>query len=114
MNKNRLKILSKSEINELYGIPQFTAAEQKSYFALSAKEYEAMDSCGSPATKTHFVLQLGYFKATSRFFDCTFDEAKRDVNFILEHHLDHVKLHVKTISQRKFQKILENYMITNQ
>ena len=47
MNDKRLKILSPSEINELYGVPQFTVDEKQSYFALSKKEYTIMNLLGS-------------------------------------------------------------------
>lgn len=73
MTKQRLKILSKSEINELYDIPHFNANEREKYFSLDKKEYTAMSKCGSLASKVHFALQLGYFKAASQFFNCAFD-----------------------------------------
>jgi hypothetical protein len=63
MTKQRLKILSKSEINELYDIPHFNSNEREKYFSLDKKEYAAMSKCGSLASKLHFTLQLGYFKA---------------------------------------------------
>jgi len=84
MNKQRIKILSKSEINELYGVPRFNSNEYETYFALDKKEYKLMSERGSIASKVHFILQLGFFKATSQFFNCTFDEVKRDVCFILQ------------------------------
>ena len=62
MTDKRLRILSKAEINELYGIPQFTINEQKSYFSLSKKEQTDMDDRGSLRSKVHFIFQLGYFK----------------------------------------------------
>src|SRR3989338_10845409 len=99
MTKQRLKILSKSEINELYDIPHFNSNEKEKYFSLDKKEYAAMSECGSLASKVHFILQLGYFKATSQFFNCAFDEVSSDVNFILRKHCDNTKLHANTISK---------------
>lgn len=58
MKKQRIKILSKSEINELYDIPTFNSNEQEAYFALSKKEYKIMSERGSLASKVHFILQL--------------------------------------------------------
>jgi len=103
MNEKRLKILSKSEINELYGIPQFTTNEKQAYFSLSKKEYKIMSERGSLASKVHFILQLAYFKATSQFFNCKFAEVKLDVDFILQQHFDNAKLHFNAISQKTCQ-----------
>lgn len=106
MNDKRLKILSKTEINELYGIPHFTTDEQKSYFALSKKEYSEMTDRGSLASKVHFILQLGYFKTTSQFFDFEFDAVKNDVDYILQNYFDNAKLNVKSVAK--------NTRLTNQ
>ncbi|MCX7121649.1 MAG: DUF4158 domain-containing protein [Gammaproteobacteria bacterium] len=106
MNEKRLKILSKAEINELYGIPHFTTDEQKAYFSLGKKEYAEMSECGSLASKVHFILQLGYFKTTSQFFDFKFREVKNDVGYILQHYFDNAKLNVKAVAK--------NTRLTNQ
>lgn len=83
MRDKRLKILSKSEIKELYGIPQFNDEEKKAYFLLNDKEFQLMDSRGSLSSKVYFILQLGYFKATSQFFDFVLNDVKSDMQFIL-------------------------------
>lgn len=51
MEDKRLRILSRAEINKLYGIPQFNKNEQASYFALDKKEYEMISERGSLASK---------------------------------------------------------------
>lgn len=100
MTTQRIKILSKSEINELYDLPSFNANEQMIYFALSQKEYKAMSERGSLASRVHFILQLGFFKATSQFFNFTFDEIKQDVDYILQEYFKNTKLNVNTISKQ--------------
>ncbi|MBS0358613.1 MAG: DUF4158 domain-containing protein [Proteobacteria bacterium] len=103
MNNKRLKILSNSEINELYELPQFSHSEQESYFSLSKKEYKTMTSRGSLASKVHFILQLGYFKAASQFFNCRFSEVKKDIDYILQEHFNDAKLNIKNISKETRQ-----------
>ena len=100
MRDKRLKILSKSEITELYGTPRFTKNERKNYFSLNKKEFNIMNSRGSVASKVHFILQLGYFKATSQFINAHFDEVKSDVNYIRQEYFDNRKLSVCEISKR--------------
>lgn len=113
MNNKRLKILSKSEINELYAIPRFNANERAHYFALSKKEYRVMRTRGTLASKVHLILQLGYFKAMTQFFDFTFDKVKNDVDYILQQHLANSKLHVNSISQntcKKNQELIASHL----
>ena len=100
MRDKRLTILSKSEINELYNTPHFNTSEREKYFSLDKKEYAGMSECGSLLSKVHFILQLGYFKATSQFFNCSFDEVKCDVNFILQQFFENKALHSNTISKQ--------------
>ncbi|MBS0358050.1 MAG: DUF4158 domain-containing protein, partial [Proteobacteria bacterium] len=100
MRNRRLKILSKSEINELYDLPQFTPDEKNKYFTLTKEENKVMQERRTLTSRIHFILQIGYFKATSQFFNCTFDETKKDVSFILQKYFDKEKLSSKTVSQK--------------
>lgn len=103
MKKERLKILSPSEVKELYGLPQFTDSEKTAYFSLNQKEYKLADSRGSLPSKVQFILQLGYFKATSQFFNVSFDDVQSDVDFILREHCKNKKLYVNTIAKQTRQ-----------
>lgn len=103
MKKERLKILSHAEKTDLYSIPQFNAVEQNNYFSLSKKEYKVMCSRGSVASKVHFILQLGYFKATSQFFNCTFDEAKSDTTYILQEYCHNAQLYASNVAKQTRQ-----------
>ncbi len=100
MTKQRIKILSKSEINELYGVPHFNPNEQEKYFSLDKKEYKTMLDRGTLASKVHFILQLGFFKATSQFFNCAFDVVKSDVDYILQQYFESAKLKVDEIAKQ--------------
>lgn len=103
MKNKRLKILSQTEINELYSTPQFNNNEQENYFDLNKKELEVMSERGTLASKIHFILQLGYFKTTSQFFNDPFNKVSRDVNFILKKYFDNKKLSIHAITQKTCQ-----------
>ncbi len=103
MTKKRLKILSQLEINELYNIPCFTKSEQQAFFSLNNEEYTIMNSRRSVASKVHFILQLGYFKATSQFFSFAFNNLQQDVNFILNEHLNNSMFCDKMVSKQTRQ-----------
>src|SRR4029450_12915091 len=64
----RLIILSKEEIVSFESPPRFTAQERKYYFALPDWAEKLVATLTTPVSKTGFVLQLGYFRATNKFF----------------------------------------------
>lgn len=64
----RLSILSSHEIDELFGLPNFSDDDRRLYFDLSAKEREAVEDIRTFSVAAHLVLQLGYFKAKRQFF----------------------------------------------
>ena len=69
----RLRILSKAEINALYSLPRFKAEDREQYFLLSSEEQAYVDNRGTITSKLDFLLQLGYFKAASQFFNYHLD-----------------------------------------
>lgn len=67
-HSRRLSILSAAEINDLYGLPNFTQDERSLYFDLSARESAVVGLVRTASVAMHLILQLGYFKAKSQFF----------------------------------------------
>ena len=59
---HRLAILTSEEIDDLYGLPNFTDEDRSSYCDLGAVEQAAVDERHGKIG-VHLVLQLGYFKA---------------------------------------------------
>ncbi|MCP4268038.1 MAG: Tn3 family transposase [Candidatus Brocadiaceae bacterium] len=84
ISERRLKILTTGEIEELYGLPDFTPEEREKYFSLSADECSAVKALRSIASKVHFVLLLGYFKAKKVFFIFTTRDVKKDIAYVLQ------------------------------
>lgn len=81
----RLTILSNSEIEILYRIPSFSTEERTFYFSLDESEKIEMDLLKSLESRVYFILQLGYFKYKSMFFNFTsLEEVKEDVEYILK------------------------------
>jgi hypothetical protein len=79
----RLRILTRNEIQELYGLPQFTCEERIRYFSLNPLEQEEMEKCRYISPKIHFILQLGYFKAKKMFFIFNPKTIQKDRQYIL-------------------------------
>ena len=83
---DRITILDDQEIEELYGLPQFSHDERNFYFSLTPEERTVVDSHRTLANRVLFILQAGYFKAKMMFFTFEFDEVEDDVRHILQQH----------------------------
>jgi TnpA family transposase len=86
LTSRRLSILTRREIDDLYGLPRFTEEDQQLYFDLSAAEEARVRAMHTDSAKVHFVLQLGYFKAKRQFFVYACNEVQEDLRHILERH----------------------------
>jgi hypothetical protein len=80
----RLIILSRDEIDSLYGRPHFTQEERVEYFTLSDSERAACEQLHSYKSRLFFILQLGYFKARCMFFLFDLHDVQEDAAYIRE------------------------------
>ena len=78
----RLIILSRDEIDALYGHPRFTQEERCEYFSLAPEEKAALEQLRVINAKLYFILQLGYFKARKMFFVLDPEGIGEDLRFI--------------------------------
>jgi len=78
----RLSILTTQEIADLYGLPQFSEEDRRLYFDLSPDERAAVDAVHTTSAAVHLTLQLGYFKASRRFFVYTREAVREDLEHI--------------------------------
>jgi len=81
---NRIAILTKKEIDEIYGIPQFSPEDQLAFFHLSTEEEKIMISFRNANAKIFFILLLGYFKAKRMLFPLNIEIMKADIEFIIQ------------------------------
>lgn len=63
-----LTILSTEEIHIFETPPQFTAEERKHFFTVPKWAEEIVVMLQTPESKIGFILQLGYFRATKKFY----------------------------------------------
>ena len=82
VRNHRLAILSCEEIDELYGLPQFTAEDRHTYFDLSPPERAAIEARAT-STGVFLALELGYFKAKRQFFVFELQGVADDVRYLL-------------------------------
>jgi Domain of unknown function (DUF4158) len=86
VNSRRLSILTKREIDDLYGLPRFSDEDRCLYFDLSANEQSAVDEVHTSSATVHLALQLGYFKAKWQFFVYEREAVLDDLDYILQKH----------------------------
>lgn len=82
--KERLTILSESEWQALYALPDFHDDQRLGYFAFDRYEFSLALLQPSPQAKIYCALQLAYFKAKQAFFVFSWHEVDRDTAFVLK------------------------------
>ena len=64
----RIKILNNNDIKTFENPPQFNGEERKQFFYLPNWAKALVESFRTPTNQVGFVLQLGYFKVSNKFF----------------------------------------------
>lgn len=77
----QLSILSVEEKRQFESPPRFTQEERQRYFAIPSQLKAVVARITRPDNRVGFVLQLGYFRATARFFSVE-KFKKRDINYV--------------------------------
>ena len=107
----RISILTQKEIQSLYGFPDFSDEERMAYFSLMQLEEKVVDSHRSIFSKIYFILQLGYFKAKKMFFVFSKEEAKKDIQYVIERYypeLDHFDIEIPKMTRKDQQTRILN------
>ncbi len=76
----RMSILEGEEKCDFDSVPLFTSTERKRFFLTPPRVENLMASLRTPTNKMCFLLMLGYFKASSRFYRNPFNAA--DVQYV--------------------------------
>lgn len=80
--KNRIQILSESEITDLYARPAFNHLEREEYFALDKATLAVIATMGKLETKLYLVLLIGYFRAKPVIPIFELDEVQEDFEHV--------------------------------
>lgn len=118
--QERIKILTNSEIHEIYGFPVFTDDDREIYFSLTEMEKNELNSLSSFSSKIYFNLQLGYFKSKKLFFNPENYDTNDDILFILKNNFGietkHSAINVPKVNKKRcHDKILSlfDYQVCN-
>ncbi|MBS3962875.1 MAG: Tn3 family transposase [Methylomonas sp.] len=100
VNSRRLSILTKSEIDDLYGLPRLSDDDRSLFFDLSVIEQKAVDAVYARSSAVHLILQIGYFKAKQQFFVYGREAVLGDLHYILQRYFpDQALDKIKTLSK---------------
>lgn len=81
-NTQRIRLLNEHEVKAIYSLPYFTEAERHHYFSLNSTEEAGLKGL-HVASRFHYILQLGFFRAKHLLFDFTFQTVRDDVKYIM-------------------------------
>jgi hypothetical protein len=79
----RRRILSESEINELYCLPRFNNIQREQSFSLPDEELKAVNQQSSLSSKAYFILLLGYFREKPLIAQFRFRDVQDDLKYVV-------------------------------
>lgn len=80
--EKRIKIITESEVQELYSPPPFIVNDQRFFFALDDREQEACKNVRQRRSRCMLTLLLGYFKAKPVILIPRYHQVKADLKYI--------------------------------
>ena len=83
ISTKRLAILNKQEIQELFHRPIFSVEDRGHYFSMAPDEQLLFESLRHTRSRLLFLLQLGYFKASHRFFVFAWETVQVDLSYLM-------------------------------
>ena len=110
-NAHRLNILTPSEINELYSLPQFGDEERQQYFDMSAQELQSVEQRRS-AIGIFQALELGYFKAKRQFFAFELPDVMLDLHYLARHYFPGLELKTLTLPSKPTRVLIQRAVLT--
>ncbi len=103
--KNRITLLSSPEIDELYNLPNFNRQDMEFFFSLSDDDYLLIAKYRTTKLKIYFILQLGYFRATHKFYNFKLEDVSAEVAYLTTKYFDNS---VRTIVNSPYRVIIKS------
>lgn len=86
--KNRITLLSPPEIDELYNLPNFNTQDMEFFFSMSDSDHLLIAKYRTIKLKIYFILQLGYFRATHKFYNFKLEDVPTEVAYLANKYFD--------------------------
>ncbi|MDO6653308.1 DUF4158 domain-containing protein [Colwellia sp. 1_MG-2023] len=75
-------MLTSSEINELYALPNFNHTDREDYFSLDSETQKLVNELRRLETRVYFILLLGYFRSRPIIFNFSFEDVVVDLDYV--------------------------------
>ena len=111
----RLNILSDDDLSNFYQIPKLEEDERPFIFELEEADINYLNSFDDIAGKIHYILLLGYFRASQYLFNFTFQAVRKDVWHIIKTYFPDSKFPKRQVTRHRYysnrKTLLEKYEI---
>lgn len=109
-HEKRMQILSESEVDDLYSVPQFTDEQREYYFTLDDHEEALKSNRNEPVTNAYTILLLGYFKYKPVILNPDISEIRKDLGYIRDKYKLQLKIPQRTIGPTQKSRIYSTFM----
>ena len=89
--KNRIKLLSNEEINDIYAFPIFNEIEQSLYFDFTDQEWKAIKKYHTAKAKISLMLSIGYFKAKQQLYRISLNSCQA-MQYIVKKYFENIDI----------------------
>ena len=103
--EKRIKILTKSEVQEFYRPPTFTVNDQRFFFALDDREQGVCKKVRQRRSRCMLTLLLGYFKAKPVVLTPRYHQVKADLKYISQDIISGPGFTPFTLTQREKDRL---------
>ncbi|MCP4988990.1 MAG: DUF4158 domain-containing protein [Colwellia sp.] len=106
----RIQILTSSEINELYALPNFSRTEREDYFSLDSETQKLVNELRRLETRVYFILLLGYFRSRPIIFNFAFDDVVADLDYVRSKYFDGKDMTLADLSRTTKTKLVKKLL----
>ncbi|MBY0581225.1 MAG: Tn3 family transposase [Rickettsiales bacterium] len=109
--KNRIALLSNAEIDQLFNIPTFNSQEMNLFFDLSDNDHLLLENYKTIKLKIYFIIQLGYFRTTQRFYNFNLEDVPEIVSYLANKYFNPIKIPINYKPYREIIKAQQNIIL---
>lgn len=105
--RNQIKILNENEIEELFSIPKIDAQDRELLFEITSEDKVYLSKQTVVANQVDYLLQVGYFRASRKFYNFKYSDIKEDAQYIINRYFSGCKLPKSNVSKDKHYEVQE-------
>nr|WP_286203500.1 DUF4158 domain-containing protein [Pseudoalteromonas sp. NBT06-2] len=100
-------MLTSSEINELYALPNFSRTDREDYFSLDSETQKLVNELRRLETRVYFILLLGYFRSRPIIFNFSFNDVVADLDYVRSKHFNGKDMVLADLSRTTKTKLVK-------